>query len=305
MLGYICAYLRYYYPHEFITAYLNNAANPDDIANGTKLAREYGIKITSPKFGISKDTYEFDKNVNVIAKGVSSIKYLSKEAGKQLYSIAHEKTLDTFIDVLLALKNIKIDARQTTILINIDFFSMYGNSRELSRIYGVYEFLKEGEAKQISRSKISPEMENIICKHATCIGKNGKELKDYKITDIMGLLKEMESVIKSLSLPDLDLRVKIANSLEYLGYVDIATGQESDRKKLLIESMTPITGKTSSEPWCYRINTMSVGSGVKSRLTVRSKIFDKAPFKTGDIIYIDDISKNNKGFWEVYKYHLI
>lgn len=31
MIGYTCAYMRYYYPHEFIAAYLNNANNEDDI----------------------------------------------------------------------------------------------------------------------------------------------------------------------------------------------------------------------------------------------------------------------------------
>jgi hypothetical protein len=50
---------------------------------------------------------------------------------------------------------------------------------------------------------------------------------------------------------------------------------------------------------------MSIGSGIKSRLTVRTKIYKKDPFKNGDIIYIDELSKNNKGFWEVYRYHTI
>ena len=33
MIGYLCGYLRYYYPVEFIASYLNNANNEDDIAN--------------------------------------------------------------------------------------------------------------------------------------------------------------------------------------------------------------------------------------------------------------------------------
>ena len=31
MIGYLCGYLRYYYPIEFACAYLNNANNEDDI----------------------------------------------------------------------------------------------------------------------------------------------------------------------------------------------------------------------------------------------------------------------------------
>ena len=50
MIGYMCAYLRYYYPREFITAYLNNANNEDDIMLGTELAKQLGITIHSIKF---------------------------------------------------------------------------------------------------------------------------------------------------------------------------------------------------------------------------------------------------------------
>ena len=52
LLGYLCAYYRYYYPVQFITAFLNNAANDDDIASGTMLAKIYDIRIYSPRFGV-------------------------------------------------------------------------------------------------------------------------------------------------------------------------------------------------------------------------------------------------------------
>ena len=45
MIGYLCAYLRYYYPLEFIAAYINNANNEDDIVNGTILAKDKNISI--------------------------------------------------------------------------------------------------------------------------------------------------------------------------------------------------------------------------------------------------------------------
>ena len=49
MIGYMCAYLRYHYSMEFITAYLNNANNEDDIKLGTELAKQLGITIHSIK----------------------------------------------------------------------------------------------------------------------------------------------------------------------------------------------------------------------------------------------------------------
>ena len=62
---------------EFITAYLNNANNEDDIKNGSALAELYGIQIVPPRYGISKDRYVYDKDRNVIAKGINSIKYMN------------------------------------------------------------------------------------------------------------------------------------------------------------------------------------------------------------------------------------
>ena len=54
MIGYTCAMLRYYYPLEFITAFLNNARTDEDINKGTKFAKEKGFIIKAPKFGHSQ-----------------------------------------------------------------------------------------------------------------------------------------------------------------------------------------------------------------------------------------------------------
>ena len=81
LLGYLCAYFRYYHPIEFITAFLNDAANDEDIRNGTILAKQRGITIVPPKFGISRSDYFFTKEKRVIAKGLSSVKYMGKGRG--------------------------------------------------------------------------------------------------------------------------------------------------------------------------------------------------------------------------------
>ena len=260
--------------------------------------------MTSPKFGISKDIYEFNKEKNIIAKGVGSIKYLNKDIGEKLFRLSQTKEYNSFMELLLDLKSIGIDTRQTNILISIGYFSNFGNTRELSQIFNLFDKYKQGDAKKISKDKISPKEEEIIKNFASCVGANGNELKSYTINDMTGLLCGMEDYIKSLSLPDTDIKVRIANSLEYLGYVDISTGMPEDRKKLLIEDLTPISSG-GKEPWCYRINTMSLGSGKKSRLTVRQKQFSISPIKKGDIIFADEIFKNKKGFWEISKYHLV
>ena len=79
MIGYMCAYLRYYYPKEFITAYLNNANNEDDIMLGTELAKQLGITIHSIKFRHSTAKYSCDKDG--IYKGIATKERLTAYSG--------------------------------------------------------------------------------------------------------------------------------------------------------------------------------------------------------------------------------
>ena len=50
MVGYLCAYMRYYHTKEFVCAFLNCAKDETDVHNGTALAKQRGIKIINPKF---------------------------------------------------------------------------------------------------------------------------------------------------------------------------------------------------------------------------------------------------------------
>lgn len=128
MIGYTCAYLRYYYPTEFITAYLNNANNEDDIKNGTELAKFYHITIHGIKFRHSIANYSCDKNG--IYKGIASIKFLNEDAANDLYSIKDEK-FNSFIDLLGRISSLKVDSRKLDILIKLDFFSEFGSIQYL------------------------------------------------------------------------------------------------------------------------------------------------------------------------------
>lgn len=306
LLGYLCAYFRHYYPYEFITAYLNNPNNPDDITNGTKLAQEYGILVTTPRWGVSREHFVFDKDRQIIAKGIESIKYLNKKIGNELYALAHsENKFNRFIDILIALKNTSIDARQLDILLKIGFFSEFGNCRELLAITEAFYKFKSGDAKKINPEFVTEELLKIITNHATNLNKDGKELKLYTITDMYGLLCEIEDTIRAKSFPELPIKTMIQNSMEYLGYVDITTGKEEDRRKLIIEDYTELASKSTGNVWCARINTTSVGSGKKSRLTVRSKLLKQLPIKKGDIIYANNVFKNSSGYWELTSYNII
>ena len=139
-IGYICGYLRYYHPLEFLTSALNIFGdNLDKTAEITKYARRVGIQVTMPKWGLSRSEYVFNTEKNVIAKGLTSIKYMSSQLADELYTMANKKKYTRFVDVLADLDSeTSCDTRQLDILIKLDFFSEFGNQRELLRITDLF-----------------------------------------------------------------------------------------------------------------------------------------------------------------------
>ena len=306
LIGYMCAYLRYYYPYEFITTYLNNASNDEDITNGTQLAQEYGIVISPPKYGLSKDKYIFDKEKNIISKGIASIKYLNTAVANELYNLSLKSQADSFVNLLLLLKNeISIRSNQLDILIKIDYFSQYGNCRELLQINDMFNFFKQGDAKSIKKEKMPKEIVSEIGKYATDKNKRGKELKSYTITDMNGLLHYCEDYIRNLHLPDLDYRVKAANQNELLGYVDLTTNKEEDRRKIYILDIFELPDRFKGGVWKYKVKTKSVGSGKVAMLDVSPNLFRKKEIKKGDILYAASVVKDKKGYWQMYDYEIL
>lgn len=299
-VGYICGYLRYYYPLEFLTSALNTFEdNTEKTTEIIKYAGKVGIRLTMPKWGISKDNYSFDKERNVIAKGLASIKYMSKGVANELYDIAHSKDYAHFVDVLYDINKFsKIDSRQLDILIKIDFFSDFGNQRELLRIADIFDnSFKKGEAKQISKAKVEGTVfEPIISKYATGTTKTGGIAKTYTLIDIRSILREIENTIKALHLDDLGDVVKVRNFTDAMGYVGYVSGKEEDRRKLYITNIYPVCRKKDGKQFGYSITTKSIGSGVEGRFTVFNRVYDKDPIKKDDIIFCKSFERDGKYF---------
>ena len=307
-LSYLCAYFRYYYPLEFITSFLNNAANEDDIKNGTKYASKIGIEVTMPKWGVSKSDYAYDKEQNIISKGLSSVKYIGANVGKKLYEIAHRRTYERFVDVLCALhEESAVDARQLDILIKIDFFSMYGNQRELMRIVDIFtNIFKRGEAVKVAKSKIEgTPMENIVKKYAIGVTKSGGAAKSYTLLDVKSIMDEVEDAVKELHLDDLSDVLKVRNFKDIMGYVGYVSGNENDRRKLYITSIYPVARRKDGLQFGYQVCTKSIGSGREGRFTVLNGLYNKQPIKEDDIIYCSSYERTKDGYFRLTGYSLI
>lgn len=298
LLGYLCAYYRYYHPLEFLTSFLNNAANDDDIKNGTSYAEKIGIKITMPKWGYSKGEYFFNKEKNVIAKGLSSIKYMGAGIAEELYNLANSKSYGRFVDVLRDIdENTSLNTRQLDILIKIDFFSDFGNQRELMKINELFNTFKKGTAKQIKKAVVDgTPLEPIVQKYAVGVTKSGGEAKSYTLLDVMSILRDVEAYIKGMGIEDISDIVKVRNFYDVMGYIGYVSGKDSDRRKLYVTKIMPVSRKSDGKQFGYGVFTKSIGSGVESRFTVFNSVYNREPIKEGDIIYCKDYVREGKYF---------
>ena len=298
MLGYLCAYYRYYHPLEYLTAYMNNAANDDDIKNGTAYAESIGIRVTLPKWGTSRSDYFFNIKTRTIAKGLASIKYMGAGVADELYSLAKTNAYSSFMDLLLDLTNkTSLDSRQLDILIKLDYFDTFGNQRELLRLVEAFNILKQGTAKKLLRGPLEgTRLGEIVSRYSTFQKKNGEEAKSFTILDATAILHDAEDALKSAKMPDLPELTKIRNVCDILGYPGYITGKEEDRKRLYVLDTKPLHRKSDGKLFGHSVYTKSIGSGVEARFTVFEKLYNKDPIRKGDCVLCKSFNKDGQYF---------
>lgn len=211
MITYMTAYLRHYHPVEFITAYLNNATDEDDIKAGTELAKYCGVEVKNPKFGSSRGAYSIDGKD--IYKGIKSILYVSDNCAEALLNV-HREASDFQSAVRLALASQSVNMRQLKVLIKCDFFSQYGKARKL------YEWLLRYEAygnrKQLSKEGLPSGTKALVerCLNNQVAGFSESD-KQYKINaEVI-----MDMMFKAMKDIDFTPEERVVNQLSYMGYI--------------------------------------------------------------------------------------
>ena len=215
MITYMTAYCRKYYTIEFITAYLNNASNDDDIIAGTNLAKLYGIEICNPKFGMS--TGKYSPHNNKIYKGVESILNVSQQCGDDLYNLSkkYNFTNKTFCDILILAKEEQCSINKTNIntLIKIGYFSDFGKIDTLLKSYEIYD-------KYYKRKTINKDDMNIlqnVCRNRIKSGdEDFVETKTKFKINGEKFVKDLCSLLPEKDATDIE---KIIYQLSYLNYI--------------------------------------------------------------------------------------
>lgn len=288
MIGYLCAYLRHYYPVEFCTALLNNANNDEDLNNGNALIKQLGIKLRSPLFRHSRSAYFFNKDNRVIYQGLGSIKYMSADVAEALYSM-RDMQFKNFIDVLFAIQQLetKPNARQLDILVKVGYFAEFGPTKAL--LLGVEIFNKFSKCKTIKLDKWR-EMGYNIDMLEPYAGKLTE--KTASQLDNRGIIL---SILRSMKMPKTTIVDKLKWQIELLGYVD-GSDPNSDPNDWLVLDV-----KTTGYGTVY-VKIYNLCFGVERTHKVNRQYYSKNPISVGDCIKTviqekDKYKKSEDGEW--------
>lgn len=292
--GYACGWLRYYYPIEFLTTALNiNADNEDKTKRLIGYADDKGIRIVAPRFRHSSSIYEFDKDDNIIFKGIGAIKSIGTECGNNLSTLNNFQ--GSFVDLLYTIFPVKEKDKPTQpalakkneidILIKIGYFEEFGSIKKLLRVFDLFKALAGKQSIKKDKAEalgLSPEL---IMRFA-----ERESPTQFSKVNIHAML---DSVYNSFEDDKDDIFTKAGNSAKILGYCS-----EKD-ESLDWRYCVVLSANTKYSPI---VNLYSLGKGNICTFKFHKKKdgrygydgWNTKPLDVGDVIYLDSFSQQFK-----------
>lgn len=269
--GYVSGWLRYHYPVEFITTALNiNVDKEEKTLALTRYAKAHGIQILPPKFRHSKAVYFCNAESREIYKGIGSIKFMNAQVADELYALKDEQFED-FIGLLVAVKKTSCNSRQLQILIELDYFSEFGDVNLLLTINNLF-----GEVygkQQIKKDKI-PKLGEYITEMDVRQFAGKESEKTFTKVDMFRLLKYLAATIQ---VPPATIMERISYQKENLGYVDIV-----DKKYVGLALVMSVNTKWT--PW---LTLYALANGKTIECKVDKRDYNRQPVKEGDVVRIE------------------
>lgn len=323
-VGYVCGYLRHYYPHEFLAAAIDIfAGDAEKVAAYVSWGKAHGIEFSPMQYGKSRSFTAVDKKNNKLYQNLIPVKGVSAAAAEALYETSQSVHSKYFSDVLFALRGTAARGTALRSLMDVDFFAPLGNMSEIHAVYEIWDNVKD-------RKLFTPERLNELGvleragEFASNINSKGQPLKKYNVYDMPAMMRAVEDAIHARNLPDYCMKAKIDLQMELMGYISCHTGRPRDRLKLYIQEMRPMHSKKDGRVWGYALNAVSLGTGKSAELTLYAKTQDHNPIRAGDIImttypdprdlqvnpmryYNTDkgMSKNKNGYWILNSYKML
>ncbi len=287
-IGYICGYLRYYYPLEFMTVVLNVCKDDAEKTNkAIDYVKKHDMIIKPPKFRYSRAEYFMDKETNSIYKGMASIKYMNAQVSEELYKLK-DNQYNNFMDLLIDVYDkTSINSRQLTILIVIDFFEEFGKSQKLLDIVELYENIMSKKIKskkgEVSFNKVDlPYPQEIIKKYATEKSKEDK-YKQYKVERALELCNELMNDIHNIEMPSI---YKIRMCFDTMGECNYHFEDYNPTTCIVVDVITKFKTKKA---WLFNI-----ASGHIAEVNIGEGYYNLQPFKALDVIDVFEITQKPK-----------
>ena len=223
IIGYMCTYLKTYYPNEFITTMLNIQATKSKDLDKTpqvmQWAKAHGIQINKITFGKSRGKYNLDKETRQIYKGLASIKFLNETVAEELYDLADkikEKDIQ-FVDLLREMREkTSIRTNQLEILIRLRYFEMFGDEQLLL--------------------KLADEFYNGKFRYDIKLAEKTKKVR-------MLALRQIEAMLRTVKLSKTSLEELLNFEIETLGYISTTYPSVPDNLYYVVEINSKYTPK--------------------------------------------------------------
>jgi DNA polymerase-3 subunit alpha len=138
MLGYWTAWLKHYYPTEFVFALLKNEGNKDTRTEYLLEAKRLGIKVLLPH--VNESDLDFTIQGNSIRFGLANIKFISENIGQKIIENAPFKSFEHLREVS-AVKGSGINSRAIDALNSIGAAAFDDNPRSGKESENYYEYL--------------------------------------------------------------------------------------------------------------------------------------------------------------------
>lgn len=289
-IGYVNAYLRYYYPLEFVTSALKQFdGKVEKTAKVVAFAKSKNIEINDIKYGYSTAEYMMDKDTNSIYQGVKPIKYMNEKSATALYELSKQHKFETFTDLLYHAtvndrffenmeslnrgeavekgSTLPVDSRQMKILIGLNYFSDFGGNNKLSIIYENFQ----------SRVKKTHVIKTQVSRYEELIEFENELLSDEYTADSLSISKQC------------------VFELEYLGHIVTVKESIAKNKYFVVD-----TKQTKSYT---RVTAYQFATGNTIEFKVSKAVYSQAPLENGMVFEVQDIKIKNKrkllnGTWQ-------
>lgn len=278
-----CAYLKAHYPYEYYSVmmqHLTEKGEKDKVtAYKAEMQKAFKIQVGEYKFRDDNRKFTAYKDRGYISPSLSSVKNFSNSIAETLYSLKDNK-YPCFADLLDDLKKNGIADTRITDLININYFSEFGNIKYLEKYFEIFNLFYGNKAFK-SQYKKETALTNGIdfailrahCKkeaQSTFMGINARSVIDQ--------------IMQQYSDIDTNNKEVIRRRFDTLDYLDIV-----DKKYKGFCFCMEVDTKYSPKLKLY-----ALANGSVIPVKIYKKDFNKQPIQKGDIIKVIDQFKKPK-----------